>query len=53
MWAGVTFRNITPLTRSEACYALEMTLACNGIRIVRNEDGTLNAVPLVRSGTKP
>ena len=53
MWAGVTFRNVTPLSRSEACYALEMLLACNGIRIVRNEDGSFNAVPSVGSTTKP
>jgi hypothetical protein len=41
------------LTRAEAGYALEMMLARNGIRIVRNEDGSFNAVPSVRSTTKP
>jgi hypothetical protein len=53
MMRMITFSNSTPLTRAEAGYALEMMLARNGIRIVRNEDGSFNAVPSVRSTTKP
>ena len=53
MMRVITFCNSTPLTRAEAGYALEMIFACNGIRIVRNEDGSFNAEPSVRSTTKP
>jgi hypothetical protein len=39
------FENTTALRRSEVCYALEMLLACNRIKIDRNNDGTFNAQP--------